>query len=98
MRKPNAVRLRSMRFADPLWRCRLVGVLCVAISGCAGVAGPKPAPGPQTAAATAPQPAAAAPQASGASPASGQSAAAAAARANETPSGISPDVQRTFEY
>jgi Flp pilus assembly protein TadD len=84
-----------MRFADLLRRCVLPGALCVAMGGCAG---PKPAAAPQPAAPTAPRPAAAAGQSNAASPASAQSAAAAAARAKETPSGISPDVQRTFEY
>jgi Flp pilus assembly protein TadD len=86
-----------MRFADRLRRCSLLGVLCAAISGCASVGGPKPAAAPQAAAAAAPQSAAAAAPPA-AAPASAQTAAVATARAKETPSGISPDVQRTFEY
>jgi Flp pilus assembly protein TadD len=87
-----------MRFADPLRRCSLLGALCAAISGCAGVGGPKPAAAPQAAAPVAPQSGAAAAPPGAASPASAQTAAVATARAKETPSGISPDVQRTFEY
>ena len=86
-----------MRFADVLWRCASLAVLCAAMSGCAGVAGPKPAPAPQAAAPTASPPGAAA-QPGAASPPSGASAAAAAARAKETPTGISPDAQRLFDY
>jgi Flp pilus assembly protein TadD len=87
-----------MRFDDLLRRCGLLGALCVAISGCAGVAGPKPEAGPQTAAATGPQSAAGGTQPNASSPPPAQLAAAAAARAKETPSGITPEVQRLFDY
>ncbi len=66
-----------MRFADLLRRCGVLGTLCAAISGCAGVATPRPEQAPQPAAAPAQ--------------------AAADARAKETPSGISPTVQRQFD-
>jgi len=64
-----------MRFDDLMWRFGLLGALCAALSGCAGVAGPKPA---QQAA-------------------PGAGSASAAARQKETPTGISPAVQREFE-
>lgn len=84
-----------MRFADGLRSCGLLAALCAAISGCASVAPPKPAPEPQPAA-SAQSPA----QSSAQSPAQSspaQSTAGAAARAQETPSGISPSVQRKFD-
>src|SRR5271165_162376 len=76
-RKRNTARLRSMRFADLTRRFGLLGALCAALSGCAGVAGPKPAPAPQVPAGAAPG--------------------AVSARQKETPSGITPAVQREFE-
>jgi Flp pilus assembly protein TadD len=84
-----------MRFADGLRSCGLLAALCAAISGCASVAPPKPAPEPQPAA-SAQSPA----QSSAQSPAQSspaQSTAGAGARAQETPSGISPSVQRKFD-
>jgi Flp pilus assembly protein TadD len=84
-----------MRFADGLRSCGLLAALCAAISGCASVAPPKPAPEPQPAA-SAQSPA----QSSAQSPAQSspaQPTAGAGARAQETPSGISPSVQRKFD-
>ena len=66
-----------MRFADLMRRFGLLGALCAALTGCAGVAGPKPAPAPQAPAGAAPG--------------------AVSARQKETPSGITPAVQREFE-
>jgi len=71
-----------MRYVDLLWRCGALGTLVAAVAGCAGVATPKPAQTPPAASAPA------APPPSGA----------AAGRAKETPSGISPAVQSQFDH
>lgn len=75
-----------MRFADLLWRFGWPAALGAVISGCAGVAPPKPPSAPAPSAQAQP------------SPASSPSPGAAAARAQETPSGISPEAQRLFDY
>jgi Flp pilus assembly protein TadD len=91
-----------MRFADGLRRCGLLAALCAVVSGCASVATPSPAPQPaqssQQPAPSGQQPAASGQQGA----ASGQQLPAqapsgAGARAQETPSGISPTVQRKFD-
>jgi Flp pilus assembly protein TadD len=81
-----------MRFADLLRSCGLLAALCAVISGCASVATPKPVAEP---AAPAQSPAQSSTQSPTPSPA--QLPAGAAARAQETPSGISPIVQRKFD-
>jgi tetratricopeptide (TPR) repeat protein len=72
-----------MRFADPLWRCCLLGALCAAVSGCASVGGPQAPVQPAAAPAST--------SVSGAKPPAGP-----AAR-TETPSGVSAAEQRTFD-
>jgi Flp pilus assembly protein TadD len=91
-----------MRFADPIRRFGLLAALCAAVSGCASVGGSKPAAAPPSPAAPpssaqAQQLPPSAPSPIAASPGSAQPSAAATARANETPSGISPAVQREFD-
>lgn len=84
-----------MRFADALRRCGLLAALCAAISGCAEFDAMNPPPVPAKPSVPAQPSAQPQPSAQLQSPA--QSPAGAAAHAQETPSNVSPTVQRTFD-
>jgi len=86
-----------MRFADGLRSRGLLAALCAAVSGCASVSAPTPTPQPAASVQSPNQPPVQSPAPSSLQSSPGQPTAGAVARAQETPSGISPSVQRKFD-